>query len=302
MRPLNFPQRSSDLLVSSFFLLNAMAPLRLIGYAGSCPCVFSVDLASPRSEISRDFLFRHSIPTNLDASGALCTHLTVSVPSQGGYYTSTNLLLVSSTGNNADVVLGSGWIASCNVRFATNVLLKPAIADVLSLPDVHKWSPDGKRFLELLWVQAHKYIPVRNLPYSLLHEREDQCCFSMNISVPLYGPYASTSSQARFNTTPVYRGYTLEGSHNQAAFDKNCQMMETVPSVPSEREYVKYRDMKPDAHVKSLFGLLKKSLFTEDINFWACVLHEHNVEAVMTDVSDYRRVFIQHVFGGGCAE
>jgi hypothetical protein len=117
--------------------------LQLLGYTDSNHCNFVVDRASPTSEVSAAFLFRTSLHCHLDSTGCQYARLTISVPSQGGVYTSTNLHLSTSATCAADVVLGADWLAACRVTMAVNVLLAPSQDTVQMLPEGHQWSTNG---------------------------------------------------------------------------------------------------------------------------------------------------------------
>jgi hypothetical protein len=117
--------------------------IQLLGYADSNPCNFVVDRASPTSQVSTAFLFRTSLHCHLDSTGCQYARLTISVPSQGGVYTSTSLHLLTSATCAADVVLGADWLAACRVTTAVNVLLAPSQETVQMLSEGHRWSMNG---------------------------------------------------------------------------------------------------------------------------------------------------------------
>ena len=121
-----------------------MTPLQLLGYANTVPCSFTVDRASPHCLVSTAFLFRNSLHSHLSTTGGHFAELDVSVPSQGGYYTSSRLRLKSSATCTADVVLGAEWLSLCGVSVAINMLLPPAPERAEGLPEGHKWAMDGK--------------------------------------------------------------------------------------------------------------------------------------------------------------
>jgi len=103
-----------------------MSSLRILGYANSTPTTFLVDRASPHSHVSAVFLFKNSLNFLLDSTGRHHACLTVSVPSQGGLYTSSNFRLLASAVCTADVVLGADWLALCRATTMNNVLLQPS--------------------------------------------------------------------------------------------------------------------------------------------------------------------------------
>ena len=124
-----------------------MAPLRLLGITNTLPCVLLIDPASPHCHVSSGYLYRTSLPCKIDPKGCLRSEFTVSVPSLGGYHTSTDMSLAVSPRSDADIILGSDWVSMCRIRFAANVLLEPPLETVVHLPDEHKWTPDGALLL-----------------------------------------------------------------------------------------------------------------------------------------------------------
>ena len=78
-----------------------------LGYADTRPAVFVVDRASPDSQVSAAFHFKHSLNPLLSSTGSHYAHLTVYVPSQGGYYISGRFRLLSSVTCTADIL--TGW-------------------------------------------------------------------------------------------------------------------------------------------------------------------------------------------------
>lgn len=99
--------------------------LHLLGYADLKPCKFLVDQGSPTSQVSVTFLFQNSLHYQLDHTGCQYANLMVSIPSQEGYYTSTDLHLSFSAVCTANVMLSADWLASCQVSTAVNVLSAP---------------------------------------------------------------------------------------------------------------------------------------------------------------------------------
>ena len=105
--------------------------------------MFVVDRASPDSQVSAAFLFKHSINSLLDSTGSHHARLSVSIPSQGGYYTSGPFRLLSSVTCAADIVLGADWLASCRIATVHNALQRPAPETIAQLAEGHGWTPDG---------------------------------------------------------------------------------------------------------------------------------------------------------------
>lgn len=120
-----------------------MNALRLLGYAQTKPCSFIVDRASPHSHVSAAFLFRYALHQRLDSTGKYCSHLTICVPTQGGYYMSSDVQLKSSVTCQVDVVLGADWLACCQATLAVNVLCLPTSEVILKLTDGNSWIADG---------------------------------------------------------------------------------------------------------------------------------------------------------------
>jgi hypothetical protein len=129
--------------VSTTSLATTMSLLRILGYADSKPAVFVVDRASPHSQVSAAFLYHNSLNTTLNSNGHNEAYLTISVPSQGGYYKSSRLRLNSSVSCTVDIVLGADWLALCRVSAGTDALQHPAPESVQRLPDGHGWTTDG---------------------------------------------------------------------------------------------------------------------------------------------------------------
>lgn len=120
-----------------------MAALRILGYADMKPAVFAVDRASPESRVSAAFVFHNSLNTCLNSAGINHVRLSLKVPSRGGYYTSSNLLVVSSAAHAADVLLGADWLAPCRATMGANILQQPAEESIEALPEGYSWVADG---------------------------------------------------------------------------------------------------------------------------------------------------------------
>jgi len=122
----------------------------ILGFADGKPAKFTIDPARPRSVISEAFLFRNDFNPVLDASGCNRYAATLSVPSLGGYYTSSHFQLLCYIGHDADVVLGADWLTQCRPTMSANAFGRPAPESVSALPDGHTWMADGMRF-SALW-------------------------------------------------------------------------------------------------------------------------------------------------------
>lgn len=120
-----------------------MTVLKLLGYADSKPCSFVLDPATPHSYVSAAFLFENSLHAALDSSGQYHARLSILVPSQGGYYISTDLFLKSSVTCGNDIVLGGDWLSSCRIKTAANVILLPSQENLSRLDEGHMWTADG---------------------------------------------------------------------------------------------------------------------------------------------------------------
>ena len=108
-----------------------MSPLHILGYANSKPASVLVDLASPCSMASAAFLFSNSLNTSLDSMGRHEAALTLSVPSQGGYYTSINFRVRLSATCFVDVVLGADWlVASHATHWGQGVVFWPGTSQI----------------------------------------------------------------------------------------------------------------------------------------------------------------------------
>ena len=212
-----------------------MSSLRLLGYTGSKPCSFVIDHASPHSQVSAAFLFQNSFHQHLDVTGYNHSYLGVCVPTQGGYYLSADVLLVSSATCACDVILGADWVASCCVAMVENVLRLPAQEMLTNLPDGHRWIADGRPTFQARRCLLNILID-RFLPFSLLHTHDDQYCFESDLGnqpsswppppqhLPLY---------QIVGTDPQGGPYTMAGFHEQAILDANCQRIALSPPVPS---------------------------------------------------------------------
>jgi len=121
-----------------------MSSLQILGYANSKPATVLVDRTSPCSMASAAFLFSNSLNTSLDSKGRHQASLTLSIPSQGGYYTSTNFRVKSSARCSVDVVLGADWLVAVRATIAVNVLRHPAPETVENLAEGHGWTADGE--------------------------------------------------------------------------------------------------------------------------------------------------------------
>lgn len=121
-----------------------MHRLRILGYAGGNPALFTVDPSYPRSSFAPAFLYRNDINPKLDSEGCHCQTLTLSVPSLGGYYTSANFPVIASVVNNCDVILGADWLSECKPVVRGNTFGHPAECTVDSMPDGHGWIANGE--------------------------------------------------------------------------------------------------------------------------------------------------------------
>ena len=126
-----------------------MTPFKVLGYTDCKPAVVLVDRASPYSQVSAAFLLRNNVRNRLSPTRDSYARLTVAVPSQGGYYTSSNMRPVSSIACAVNVVLGADWLGSWQVATAVNVLQQPSSERVASLPEGHGWTADGTSELEM---------------------------------------------------------------------------------------------------------------------------------------------------------
>ena len=118
-----------------------MNSFQVLGYANCKPIVVLVDCTSPYSLVSTVFLFRNNVHNHLSPTGNSYAHLMVA--SQGGYYTFSNMHLVSSMACTIDVVLGADWLGSCQITMAVNALQQLSSVTVASLPDGHGWTADS---------------------------------------------------------------------------------------------------------------------------------------------------------------
>ena len=138
-----------------------MSTLRILGYANSKAATIVVDRASPRSLVSAAFLFNNDLNSSFDSTGCDFARLTILVPSEGGYYSSSSLSLQSSTMCVADVVLGADWLALCRIKIGSSTLQRPAPESVVVLPEGHVWTADGTLHFDVRdgWI----HLPSRSL-------------------------------------------------------------------------------------------------------------------------------------------
>ena len=121
----------------------AMISLSILGLVDGKPAKISIDQACPSSSISGAFLYRNDMNPLLDSSGLNHQKVTLSTPSLGGYYTSSQLSLVYSVASGSDVVLGADWVSACRPLMCGNALTRPAPETVGNLPDGHTWTATG---------------------------------------------------------------------------------------------------------------------------------------------------------------
>ena len=140
-----------------------MIVLKVLGYADSNPCEFALDLASPHCQVSASFLYWNSLVPKLDASGRQHAKLKISVPTQGGYFTTLLLVLVSVAAGGSDIVLGADWLSSCHITTATNMVLSPSPEIVQTLQNGSTWTADGKSFT------TSQILPLTSLQISFYH-------------------------------------------------------------------------------------------------------------------------------------
>jgi hypothetical protein len=137
-----------------------MTSIQVLGYAEAHPCTYLLDASYPRSMASPAFLFENSLHAHLEVGGVHSARLTISVPSQGGYYSSSEFLLLLSPTRKADIILGADWLRCCRVSAASNILLSPYEGVSVVLPEGHVWLADGRwpahgRFLFAQCTQTH---------------------------------------------------------------------------------------------------------------------------------------------------
>lgn len=123
---------------------STMNSLPILGYADTKPTRISVDCANPQSLVSVVFLFRNALSPHLHPTGYNYAQLTMLIPSQGGYYVSSDMRLVASSACAADIVLGADWTSTCRVSLTANGLSYPVPETIQRLPEGHGWTADGK--------------------------------------------------------------------------------------------------------------------------------------------------------------
>ena len=159
--PLNRPPPHSG---QSSLVPPTMLSISLLGFANGKPTKFRVDPAQPHSSVSEAFLFRNDLNPVLDVSGRYHKKTTLLVPSLGGYYASSDFMLLGSVGNGADVVLGADWLSQCRPSMTGNALGRPAPELAGALPDGHSWELDGMCLVGgTTWTSAdrcYRFIPA----------------------------------------------------------------------------------------------------------------------------------------------
>ena len=125
-----------------------MPTIQLQGLLDAIPVKIAIDPSLPCSSISERFLFKNDMNHVLNSSGFTGQHVSLSVPTLGGYYTSKKFYLHSCFVAVPDVVLGSEWLSQTRASASGNVLAHPAPQVVADLQDGHAWTANGASSLD----------------------------------------------------------------------------------------------------------------------------------------------------------
>ena len=210
---------------------------------------------------------------------------------------STKLVLACSVASAQDIVLGADWLTECRIAVSSNTIRQPPHESVLSMADEHVWKEDGT--LETTPNATADHPADRFLPFSLLHTREDQFCFSNNNTSLWSGlspPPYPVPAQVQGNP------FGLAGFHEQAVLDANCQSISFSSSMPSVVDNVTSRDTPAILNTKLILERICACLVNRDTSFWAEVEADHPYHVDFTDVGAFRACFIRHIYSGECAQ
>lgn len=140
----------------------------------------------------------------------------------------------------------------------------------------------------------------RFLPFSLLHNRDDQYCFSVDHPPTSPGLPSGPPSNPGGSDAATDPG-SIPGLHEQAIFDATCQAM--TLSSPAQRTGggdMNSHDPTPLYDMNLVLRLLRVYLENEEYDFWASVAHENQLRVAVTSVDALRMELIHHIFSGTC--
>ena len=118
--------------------------MMLPGCTGSSPVSIAVVPSASRSAITLSSARRLQLLPRFNRFGRHDCDIRLSVPTRGGFYTCKVLLECSHETGDAEIILGSDWIAACSATFCSDRagLEDPTTQVIASLPTGHYWSPN----------------------------------------------------------------------------------------------------------------------------------------------------------------
>jgi hypothetical protein len=116
----------------------------LSGLIHSSSVSVEVQPTTMTSIITLAAVYRLGLLPKLDRLGRYTCDVSLSIPTNSGFYTSQMLLRCSHMRGENDIVLGSDWMSATGSVFCDNGpgLVDPPQSVVASLPDGYYWSPN----------------------------------------------------------------------------------------------------------------------------------------------------------------
>ena len=124
----------------------------LSGLANSFPVSMVVQPMTTMSTITFSAAYRLGLLPLFDRYGHYACDIHLSVPTNGGFYTSRKSLRCCHVSGESDIVLGSDWASASSAVLCNHGsgLLDPPQPAIASLPEGYYWTPnEGERVLNL---------------------------------------------------------------------------------------------------------------------------------------------------------
>ena len=125
------------------------------------------------------------------------------------------------------------------------------------------------------------------LPFSLLHNRDDQYRFT-------------GGSQSGSTEDGTGDGTAMAGYHEQVLLDAACSRIISTPPRPGESNVTQREDPRPAYNEILIFDFLRIALSNENWLFYSKVVFEHMIAPTVATADGARVAMIQHLFAGGC--
>ena len=125
----------------------------LVGLINSVPVSVAVQPATSTSTITLSAAFQHQLLPIFDRFGLYTCNISLSVPTNNGFYTSKLSLQCSHTPGESDIILGSDWMSTCSVVLCDGgfILADPSRPAITSLPAGHYWTRNEGEIVSSLY-------------------------------------------------------------------------------------------------------------------------------------------------------